>query len=336
MSGMVESQSGSSSEITRTPPPQVVALPLVTIRTDGQTQSRAGMNFEVVREYAERMREGDVFPLPDVYHDGSHYWLADGFHRVEANRLNQAQRVSVRLFQGTRRDALLHSIRSNTTHGLQRNEADKRMVVLLLLQDDEWGLKSNYELARYCLISAPFVRKIKNEVQSLSTNSKKVSSRVLNRYAGISQDVIKVVVNKLKHHPTTKIIKRGSQTFTMNTAKIGKKKVTEKLKEVLPQAKAISKGEIPEQTPTKPTFTSPTPASGVTLIKRVNGIQLETASSQELAEKVKQVYTVDQQVELCLQIIGSENSMMYPLFLGRLKQVSRTHHLDQFGMRKKL
>lgn len=335
--GVAAQSSLISPELKNVP---VVELSVTVIRTDGQTQSRAGMNFEVVREYAERMREGDIFPPLDVYFDGSKYWLADGFHRLEANRTNQSKMVRVRLYTGTRREALFHSIRSNTNHGLQRNDADKRMVVLLLLQDDEWGVKSNYELARYCLISAPFVRKIKNEVQSLSNNSKKVSSKVLNRYAGISQDVIKVVVNKLKNQPTTKIIKRGNQTFTMNTAKIGKKKVTEKLKEVLPQAKAISQGEpkLPaiERKSLNPNTISQSSTTGVTLIKRVDGLQLETTSPHILAEKVKQAYTVDQQVELCLKIIGSENSMMYSLFRARLNQVSHHPSEDKPGIRKKL
>src|SRR5262245_28841978 len=66
-------------------------VPLQRIRTDGGTQARAGLDEATVAEYAATwqtlsyQQNGlDKMPRIVVYHDGSDYWLADGFHRVEA------------------------------------------------------------------------------------------------------------------------------------------------------------------------------------------------------------------------------------------------------------
>jgi hypothetical protein len=56
-------------------------IAIKAIRTDGGTQVRAQLSQSQVEEYASQMREGDEFPALDVFHDGSEYWLADGFHR---------------------------------------------------------------------------------------------------------------------------------------------------------------------------------------------------------------------------------------------------------------
>ena len=56
-------------------------LNLDAIRLDGETQARVALDSTQVAEYAEAMRDGDKFPPIVVFHDGSDYWLADGFHR---------------------------------------------------------------------------------------------------------------------------------------------------------------------------------------------------------------------------------------------------------------
>ena len=53
---------------------------------DGGAQMCVEMKPDVVREYANDMAAGAVFPPVIVYHDGSGFWLGDGYHRVEAAR----------------------------------------------------------------------------------------------------------------------------------------------------------------------------------------------------------------------------------------------------------
>ncbi|HNB72454.1 MAG TPA: ParB/RepB/Spo0J family partition protein, partial [Acidobacteriota bacterium] len=207
-----------------------VSLALERIRTDGNTQSRAGINWNVVETYAERLVAGDQFPPVDVYFDEHQYWLADGFHRVEAARRVRYSTFPARVFQGSRRDAQLHSIQSNITHGLQRSDADKRMVVLMLLQDDEWCYQSNYEIARYSAISVSFVRKIKNEIDQLINGLHSAHDRKLQeRYGGAAAEVLALVAQKLRIQPAEKVVRRGGKTYRINTSKIGKTKLTDQL-----------------------------------------------------------------------------------------------------------
>ena len=59
-------------------------LKLTDIVTDAGTQVRAGLNEATVADYAEALAEGAKFPPVVVFHDGSHYIAADGFHRIQA------------------------------------------------------------------------------------------------------------------------------------------------------------------------------------------------------------------------------------------------------------
>jgi hypothetical protein len=61
---------------------------ILNIRIDGGTQPRQEINYEVVKDYAELMREGVAFPPVTVFFDGVDYWLADGFHRYHATKSN--------------------------------------------------------------------------------------------------------------------------------------------------------------------------------------------------------------------------------------------------------
>lgn len=150
--------------------PREAALELDKIRTDGGTQTRASLDYETVLAYAADMQAGDQFPPIEVYYDGSAYWLADGFHRLEATRENGEKHISARVHQGTQRDAVLASASANARHGLRRTNQDKRRAVIRLLKDAEWGQWSDREIARRCHVSHPFVAKIREEEAPLTGN----------------------------------------------------------------------------------------------------------------------------------------------------------------------
>ena len=60
-------------------------LKLDLIVTTEGTQVRASLDDDTMRDYAEDMMDAtNAFPPVVVFHDGSHYILADGFHRVMA------------------------------------------------------------------------------------------------------------------------------------------------------------------------------------------------------------------------------------------------------------
>lgn len=125
-------------------------LSLAVINRTGGTQPRAQLNDAIIEEYAEAMLAGDAFPPVIVYHDGTDYWLADGFHRVNAALRAGRETIDVAVHRGTQRDAILWSVSANATHGLRRTNEDKRRAVTRLLSDPEWSQWSDREIGRRC------------------------------------------------------------------------------------------------------------------------------------------------------------------------------------------
>jgi uncharacterized ParB-like nuclease family protein len=125
-------------------------LPMSLIRTDGGTQAREEISTAVAVEYAEAQREGAELPPVVLYHDkdGDTYWLADGFHRFQAHRLNNREDILSVVRDGTRRDAVLHAVGANRDHGLRRTNGDKKKAVMTLLEDPEWGTWSDNQIAK--------------------------------------------------------------------------------------------------------------------------------------------------------------------------------------------
>ena len=99
------------------------SVPLADIQ-DGGAQMRVEMDPGTVRDYADDMADGAPFPPIIIYHDGKDYWLGDGFHRVEAARKLDRQTIEAEVLEGDARQAMLHGIGSNASHGLRRRSAE--------------------------------------------------------------------------------------------------------------------------------------------------------------------------------------------------------------------
>ena len=148
-------------------PPAPTTVALTAIVNDGGTQMRAGMDAATITEYSEALAEADAWPFPPivVFYDGEKYWLADGFHRVNAaHRIGKFSQIPADVRAGTRRDAVLHAAGANASHGLRRTDGDKRRAVEVLLRDEEWSKWSNYEIARRCAVHESYVRKVKRDL----------------------------------------------------------------------------------------------------------------------------------------------------------------------------
>ncbi len=131
---------------------------------DGGAQMRVEMKPDVVLDYAEDMATGATFPPVVVYHDGTYYWLADGFHRVEAARKIGCETIETEVIEGTARDAIIHGIGSNASHGLRRTQADKRRAVERLLCDEEWSKWSDRKIAKFAKVDHKTVGKIRRDL----------------------------------------------------------------------------------------------------------------------------------------------------------------------------
>lgn len=139
-------------------------IELAKVRTDGGTQPRAGLNPEVIAEYADAMRAGASFPPVTVFYDGESYWLSDGFHRLEAANQIESSVITADIHQGTHRNAVLHSVGVNAEHGLQRSSADKRRAVGTSLRDSEWSQWSDNAIAKACKVDNKTVARIRGDL----------------------------------------------------------------------------------------------------------------------------------------------------------------------------
>ena len=131
---------------------------------DGGAQMRVEMKPDIVREYADDMAAGAVFPPVEVYYDGSIYWLAEGYHRVAAARKLERETIDAEVLDGGERDAILHGIGSNASHGLRRTQADKRRAVERLLRDEEWSKWSNRKIAEAAKVDHKTVANVRRDL----------------------------------------------------------------------------------------------------------------------------------------------------------------------------
>jgi uncharacterized ParB-like nuclease family protein len=104
------------------------------IQTKGM-QVRAKLSEETVKEYCEAMAGGAKFPPVTVYRDDSGYWLADGFHRLEAWKRTGVQKIKAEVREGGRIEALKFAFTANCTHGLRPTNEDKRKAVMLVYEN---------------------------------------------------------------------------------------------------------------------------------------------------------------------------------------------------------
>ncbi len=131
---------------------------------DAGAQIRVEMKPDVVRDYADAMAAGEILPPVVVYHDGTDYWLGDGYHRVEAARKLDRDSIDAEVRDGDARQAILHGIGSNASHGLRRTQADKRRAVERLLRDEEWSKWSNREIAKAAKVDHRTVATVRREL----------------------------------------------------------------------------------------------------------------------------------------------------------------------------
>ena len=133
------------------------------IIVDDEIQSRTGLNEQYIKEYHEEIELGSQFPPVELFFDGQYYFLTDGFHRHQAFKKAGKKTIPAIIHEGGHREAILHSVGVNANHGIRRTNEDKQRAVHKLLDDDDWCLWSDGEIAKRCAVSQPFVSKLRRE-----------------------------------------------------------------------------------------------------------------------------------------------------------------------------
>jgi hypothetical protein len=167
-------------------------LNLLTIKIDGGTQARVSLNQDVVKEYAESMREGDVFPPITVFFDGSDYWLADGFHRYFATKANAFTSIEADIRNGTLDDATLFAFSANSKRGLSMTFEDNRNIIYAMLRHPEWSKWTNTAIAKHIGVSSMTVGRVK------ATMEKKDDEPTVKKFIDKSGNEATVDTSKLK------------------------------------------------------------------------------------------------------------------------------------------
>ena len=141
-------------------------LLIESIRIDGGTQSRAEIHTDTVTEYVDAIQTGAKMPPILVFHDGTDYWLAEGFHRLLAYQRAEKRNILADVKQGTKDDAAWASAGANVTHGLRRTNADKRKAteMALRLRPD----LNDISLANHCGVHTNNVAAVRRAMEATS------------------------------------------------------------------------------------------------------------------------------------------------------------------------
>lgn len=146
-------------------------IPIANIVAGRDTQARVRMSEDAIEAYRHSYQSGDALPPIIVYHDsrsGGAFWLADGWHRVEAAKRLGWQKIAAQVVHGGQEDAVIHACGANAVNGLFRSADDKRRAVgMLLALHPDW---SNRRIAEHVKVSHPFVAQVRADVtEALAT-----------------------------------------------------------------------------------------------------------------------------------------------------------------------
>lgn len=184
---------------------------ITKLRTDCGTQMRAKIDPATVTRYAE-----DVASLPPitVFHDGTHHYVADGFHRVEAHKEANCKSITCEVRPGTLRDAVLFACGANREHGLPRSNDDKRRAVEVLLRDEEWGARSDKWISEQAKVSNHLVSDVRNELFPKKTTRQHGEFQVEQKTTCQPEELPVERVVESKDGKTRKVVERPATKIT--------------------------------------------------------------------------------------------------------------------------
>jgi hypothetical protein len=170
---------------------------LTDLTFDADIQLRArNIDPDTVQDYVQGYLNDAPFPPVIAFREeDGQLWLADGFHRLQACRFLGLAEIDADIRSGTRKDAMVYAAIANVANGKPMSRAEKEEAGKRLLRLTEW---SDYEIARRLAISHRAVLNWRHEEPSR-----------------------KIFLDK----PRT--VTRAGTTYTMDTAKIGKRAAPE-------------------------------------------------------------------------------------------------------------
>lgn len=142
------------------------SVAIASIRTDGGTQPREGLDHPYITELAELLGNGVTLPPVDVMYDGKDYWLYDGFHRLEAHKAINRVMISARVHQGDQTAAQWESYAANQGHGLRRSPGDKERAIRAALKHPNGAKMSDSLIGKHLGVSNKTVTRYREIMES--------------------------------------------------------------------------------------------------------------------------------------------------------------------------
>lgn len=141
------------------------------LKTDG-LQTRAKLSHGDVGAYAQQMGDGVTFDPITVFFDGTDYYVADGFHRIEAHRRLCKEEIEADVRDGNRTDALRHALGANARHGRKLTGADMwhKLEIAWANRLELFGGEPSHELlARTCAVSVKTVQRFHKRISTMDS-----------------------------------------------------------------------------------------------------------------------------------------------------------------------
>jgi ParB-like chromosome segregation protein Spo0J len=144
---------------------KILKIKIEEIKIEDSPQVRVSNNADALVEYAEMFKKGKKLPPVVVFGKGGTYYLADGFHRVEAAKNAGKQEIDADIRRGERKEALKFALSANTEHGVRRTNADKRNAVRMALAEFP-DYSSNRIADELCRVSDDLVAAVRRELKA--------------------------------------------------------------------------------------------------------------------------------------------------------------------------
>lgn len=293
------------------------------IRIDGGTQSRVEINNEAVSEYAEALKGGVQFPPVDVFFDGADYWLVDGFHRYHAHHSAGLSEIGAVIHNGTLRDAQLFSFGVNASHGLRRSNADKRKAVEFMLNDAEWSVWSDREIARQCCVSHVLVFNIRKSLTVNINSDHPISLQKEEKIEPLSQE-------------RTYTTKHGTQAV-MKTANIGKSQPQPQPKQPEPQPEGEQADDLVDEGDIQAIFEGQ--EKRIAELEDLNKSLMASDKDKEIYDLKSRIRNEESQKLAAMEMrnrTSNENDAMYRVLVQAAKFHGIDHNQSIFALCKAL
>ena len=218
-----------TTETQATPPakPRTIQIevPIGEIVEDRSIQVRGQVFPERVEAYRKIIKEHGVMDRIDLFCEDptiarskAPFFIADGFHRIAAYRLEGIDSIPARLHVGTKSEAIWYALQKNGRHGVPLTNAEKRNAANLAVLDPIIGNMTDKQISQRIGCSATLVaqaRRGETKQQTVS-KAKERQKQKIEKESAAPRSVTTKERKPLDITPTKSQILRQTQDYLTN------------------------------------------------------------------------------------------------------------------------